>query len=181
MNQDKVKMFEELLLAHHKMALAYAYSLAENYHLAQDIAQESLVESFKNFDKFNSALGSFGGWVRGIIRNKYLEKIRKNREIPLGQEIIDLIEQEYANWDVFSNKTGNDIFILLKKCLETLSLVHRRIVELFYYEKKKCVEIAESENLSELTVRKRLERIRGGLKECLDGKITGVETGESEI
>ncbi|MDO9543254.1 MAG: sigma-70 family RNA polymerase sigma factor, partial [Kiritimatiellia bacterium] len=126
-------------------------------------------------------LGSFGGWIRGIIRNKYFERIRKSREIPLGQEIIDLIEREYESWDEFSHKSGADIFVLLKKCLETLSLVHKRIVELFYYEKRKCAEIAEREQLSEPTVRKRLERIRSGLKECIDKKITGTETGEAEI
>ncbi len=174
-------MFEKLLIGNHKMALAYAYSLSENYHTAQEIVQESLMEAFKSFDKFDSALGNFGGWLRGIIRNKYLERIRKNREIPLGQEIIDLIDREYENWDELSYKTGADIFIFLKKCLETLSLAHKRIVELFYYEKRKCAEIAESEHLSELTVRKRLERIRGGLKDCIDKKMTGTEVGEEEI
>ena len=181
MNQDKVKMFEELLIGHHKMALAYAYSLSENYHTAQEIAQESFMEAFKSFDNFDSTLGSFGGWIRGIIRNKYLERIRKSREIPLGQEIIDLIEKEYENWDELGRNSGTDVFDFLKKCLENLSLVHKRIVELFYYEKRKCVEIAESEHLSEPTVRKRLERIRGGLKECIDRKMTGIEAKEMEI
>ncbi|MBU0715603.1 MAG: RNA polymerase sigma factor [Verrucomicrobia bacterium] len=181
MNQDKVKMFEELLIKHHKMALAYAYSLSENYHTAQEVAQESLMEAFKSFDNFDSMLGSFGSWIRGIIRNKYLERIRKNREIPLEQEIIDLIEREYENWDELGRNSGNDVFGILKKCLETLSLIHRRIVELFYYEKRKCAEIAESEHLSEPTVRKRLERIRGGLKACIDKKMTGAEEGVMEI
>ena len=181
MDQDKVKMFEELLIRHHKMALAYAYSLSVNHHTAQDIAQESFIVAFVSFNNFDSALGSFGGWIRGIIRNKYLERIRKNREIPLGQEIIDLIEKEYENWDEFSQKRGTDIFVLLKRCLENLSLVHKRIVEFFYYEKKKCAEIAESEHLSELTVRKRLERIRDGLKECIDRKMTDAEEGAVEI
>jgi len=180
-NQDKVKIFEELLIGHHKMALAYAYSLSENYHTAQEIAQESLMEAFKSFDNFDSTLGNFGGWIRGIIRNKYLERIRKSREIPLGQEIIDLIEREYENWDEFSKSSGTDVFDILKKCLETLSLIHRRIIELFYYEKRKCAEIAENEHLSEPTVRKRLDRIRGGLKECIDKKMKGTETGEAEI
>lgn len=181
MNQDKVKMFEELLIGHHKTALAYAYALAKNYHTAQEIAQESFMEAFKSFDKFDSTLGSFGGWTRGIIRNKYLERIRQSREIPLGQEIIDLIEREYENWEELGKNSGADVFDFLKKCLETLSLIHRRIIELFYYEKKKCAEIAQSEHLSEPTVRKRLERIRGGLKECIDRKMTGTEAGETEI
>ena len=181
MKQDKVKMFEELLIGHHKMALAYAYSLSENYHTAQDIAQESFVAAFRSFDDFDSTLGSFGGWTRGIIRNKYLERIRKSREIPLGQEIIDLIGKEYENWEKLSRNSGADVFDFLKKCLETLPLIHRRIVELFYYEKKKCAEIAESEQLSEPTIRKRLERIRSGLKECMDRKMTGAEKGAAEI
>ena len=181
MKQDKVKIFEALLIEHHKMALAYAYALSENYHMAQDIAQESFVAAFRNFDDFDYTLGSFGGWTRGIIRNKYLERIRKNREIPLGPEIIDLIGKEYEHWEELSRNSRADVFVLLKKCLETLALIHRRIVELFYYEKKKCAEIAESEQLSEPTVRKRLERIRSGLKECIDKKMTGAEEGATEI
>lgn len=181
MNQGKVKMFEELLIGHYKMALAYAYSLSEDYHAAQDIAQESFVEAFKSFDSFDSTLGSFGAWIRGIIRNKYLERIRKNREIPLGQEIIDLIGKEYERWEELGRNSGLDVFNFLKKCIETLSFIHKRIVDLFYYEKKKCAEIAESEHLSEPTVRKRLERIRGGLKECIDRKMTGTEAKETEI
>jgi len=166
-DSTKLAFFEEQVTKHHKKVLAYAMSLYGNAHVAEEVVQEALITAYKRMDKFEFD-GSFPAWVRGIVRMKYLELHRNKREIALGDEIIDIVDREYQQWEEYEESSNQGIFSLLKKCSDKLPDSDRKIIMMFYHDRKRCQEIAGSLQLNEATVRKRLERIRAVLKQCID-------------
>jgi RNA polymerase sigma factor (sigma-70 family) len=101
---------------------------------------------------------------------KYLEHFRHNREMLMGDDLIELIDACYARWDAAENHALSEktLFQVLDECLGKLSSDQRSLVERFYYDRQRIVEIAEAVNLNEATIRKRMERIRSMLKDCID-------------
>ena len=105
---------------------------------------------------------------------KYLEHFRHNREIPMSEEIIELIDSNYARWDAAENDavSGESLFQVLNECVGKLNDEQRVVMDKFYYQRQKTGEIAKSENLNEATIRKRLERVRFMLKDCIDKNLS---------
>ncbi|MFA6567939.1 MAG: sigma-70 family RNA polymerase sigma factor [Victivallales bacterium] len=170
--EEKLKKFEVLLNRDHKKILAFSFSLVSDIHKARDIAQEAMITAFRKFEEYDESR-DFGKWARGIVRMKYLEHFRNNREIPMGEEIIELIDFNYTGWDAAEARVPfrETLFQVLNECVGKLNDEQRAVMEKFYYQRQKTGEIAESENLNESTVRKRLERIRSMLKDCIDEKL----------
>ena len=167
--EEKLAKFEALLNRDHKKILAFSFSLISDVHKARDIAQEAMITAFKKLEDYDESR-DFGKWVRGIVRMKYLEHFRNNREILPGEELIELIDANYARWDAAENhaSSGENLFQVLNECVKKLNDEQKTVMEKFYYQRQKTGEIARSENLNEATVRKRLERIRSMLKDCID-------------
>ncbi|MDD5728728.1 MAG: sigma-70 family RNA polymerase sigma factor [Victivallales bacterium] len=168
--RDKLERFEQLVMENHRQILAFAFSLTSDIHAAKDIAQEAFLTAFKKVDSYDSGR-SFAVWVRGIVRRKYLEWVRASRGKVLTSELIDLIEARHRNWEENVLTAGKDLFYLLNKCLEKLDEEQKRIVNMFYFQRRSGREIAAAVNLNEATVRKRLERIRTALKDCIEDNL----------
>jgi len=178
MNDQEAKLtkFEVLLNRDHKKILAFAYSLVSDVHKARDIAQEAMITAFKKLEEYDESK-DFGKWARGIVRMKYLEHFRHNREIPMSEEIIELIDSNYARWDAAENNeaSGETLFQVLNECVGKLNGEQRVVMDKFYYQRQKTGEIAQSENLNEATIRKRLERVRSMLKDCIDKNLAAAQ------
>ena len=163
----KLKEFETLVVKHHRLVLGFAISLVGDVHTAKDLTQEALLTAFFKLDKFDKER-DFGNWVRGIVRFKYLEHCRKNKDILMEDDLIDLIASQYDNWSRNKEVNGQDIHTSLNACLSKLDKTSFTIIDKFYFKKIRCTAIAQQCNLRETTVRKRLERIRKELKDCIE-------------
>ena len=174
--EEKWKKFEVLLNRDHKKILAFSFSLISDVHKARDIAQEAMITAFKKLEEYDESR-DFGNWVRGIVRIKYLEHYRHNHEIPMSEEIIDLIDSNYNYRDAAEKHAtaGENLFQVLNECIGKLNDEQRAVMEKFYYQRQKTGEIARSENLNEATVRKRLERVRSMLKDCIDRNMAAAQ------
>ena len=69
--------------------------------LAEDIMQESFLDAFNKLESFEWR-SSFGSWLKRIVVNKSLDKIRKRMEEVYVPEIEEQIE-DTAGADEFSN------------------------------------------------------------------------------
>jgi RNA polymerase sigma factor (sigma-70 family) len=164
--EERLHYFEEQVNIHHKKVLAYALSLNLNHHTAEDLVQDSFLTAFRKLAEIDITR-NLGSFVRGILRFKYLERARNLKEICLGDEIIEIIDQQFSQWDSEEyNRTL--LFDKLKHCIEKLTLDQQKIINMFYTGKKKCETIAAAMKINEATVRKRLERIRYELKCCIE-------------
>jgi RNA polymerase sigma-70 factor (ECF subfamily) len=162
--------FEQLLRGHHRRLLAYALALTRRNDVAEDIAQDALLVAHRNFGKFD-ATRDFGAWVRGIIRMKYLEWTRAQRLESMSEAQIEAIDAEHREWDRAAEEGRGDALAALRLCREELGAHVLETLDLFYQDQRSCADIAARLRTSEVVVRKRLQRARDVLGDCLQKRL----------
>lgn len=162
--------FSELAREFHGEFLVYARSLTREENTSRDIVQDSFVAAWKNKDTFDITR-DFGSWMRGIIRNKWRENLRRNRRnVSLDDEALENMEAVMRDWQSMRTDGGPSIFMKLESCLTKLPETLMKAVKTFYYDGFSTDEAAESLAIDGATLRKRLQRARTNLKECVSGK-----------
>ena len=157
--------FAMLAKEHHRSLLAYASALTKESHTSRDIVQDAFVVAWRNLDTFD-VTRDFGSWMRGIVRNKWRESLRKNaRQIALDEETLESLEADAREWDGLQDQGG--VLSKLEGCLKKLPDTLSEAVKAFYYDGHSGAEAASALDLQSSTLRKRLERARSGLRECL--------------
>lgn len=159
------KSFAILVGEHHRGLLAYARALTKEEHTSRDIVQDAFVVAWRNLETFD-VTRDFGSWMRGIVRNKWRESLRKNaREVVLDDETLEFLEADARQWDGLRDHGG--VFTRLELCLKKLPESLADAVKAFYYDGYSGDEAARVLSVQSATLRKRLERARGGLRDCL--------------
>ena len=161
------RAFEILVRQHHRRLMGYAISICNREDAAKDIVQESLVAAWENLDKFDVSK-NFGAWVRGIVRNKAREWARAQNLVALDEDVLDVLENQHRRWDLSSETTDESIFQILGECIKKLPDLLSQAVNLFYFRGLSGAETAEQVGADPATVRKRLERSRKNLRECME-------------
>jgi len=166
------KAFEILVRLHHRRLLAYALALTERRDVAEDLVQDAFLVAHRDLAKFDPTR-DFGAWVRGIVRMKYLEWSRSCRVQAVDGTVLDSIEERHRTWDRAVEEGREDALSALRGCLQGLSSHLGDAITLFYTERRPCAEIAGRLGVAEPVIRKRLQRARESLAECLKGKLDG--------
>ena len=108
--------------------------------------------------------------MRGILRLRYLEWLRQTREHAVDQDVLNRLELEHQQWDDCEEAPG-EALDALKGCMKKLPETMEPLVKSFYMNHQSGAEIAESCDLNEATVRKRLQRARVWLKGCVQERL----------
>ena len=166
------KAFEILVRLHHRRLLAYALALTSREDVAEDLVQDAFLVAHRDLVKFDPTR-DFCAWVRGIVRMKYLEWTRSTRTQAVDGAVLETIDERHRTWDRAVEDGREDALVALRGCLSHLSAHLGDAVTLFYTEKRPCAEIAGRLGVAEAVVRKRLQRARESLAECLKGKLDG--------
>ncbi|MDF1810683.1 MAG: sigma-70 family RNA polymerase sigma factor [Verrucomicrobiales bacterium] len=162
--------FAELVDLHHRELLVYARTLTREVNTARDIVQESFIVAFQKIHTFD-VTRDFATWMRGIVRNKWREWLRKNRRYELTDDDLSEIDADIAAWQGERAAGSSTVFDALEACLERLPQSLRDAVQAFYYDSLSGEEVSESLGVAPAAVRKRLQRARTLLKECVDRKL----------
>jgi RNA polymerase sigma factor CnrH len=161
--------FSDLVRSHHRDLLVYAVALTRNDATARDIVQESFIVAYEKMDLFD-VTRDFATWMRGIIRNKWREWLRKNRRYDLSDNDLARIDADIALWQTHRTLEDNSMFDALEQCLSRLPDTLRAVVDAYYYEGRNGDEVADHLQVAPAAVRKRLQRARTLLKQCLESK-----------
>jgi RNA polymerase sigma-70 factor (ECF subfamily) len=124
----------------------------------------------RDLAKFD-ATRDFGAWVRGIIRMKYLEWTRSRRMERMSEAQIETIEAQHREWDRAAEEGRGDALAALRSCREELGNHIAETLDLFYSDQQSCADIAARLQTSEVVVRKRLQRAREALGDCLEKRL----------
>lgn len=162
--------FAELVRLHHRELLVYARALCRDHSTASDIVQDAFVVAYEKVHTFD-VTRDFATWMRGIVRNKYREWLRKNKRYELSDENLAQIDADIAAWQQERAESGSSLFDALKQCLDRLPENLSQAVHVSYYEGRTSDEAAEVLGIAPAAVRKRLQRARDMLKQCLDHKL----------
>jgi len=167
---SKRDYFSEMARQHHRDLLVFARALVRNEQAAHDIVQESFVAAWKGFERFDKDR-DFGAWMRGFARNKWREYLRKNnREIQIEDDVLEMMERQIQGWQDERQDGGPSIFIKLDQCLKKLPGNMAEAVTLSYTDGLSSDEASAKLGISSASLRKRLERARLKLKDCLETK-----------
>lgn len=160
------KAQEEVYLQFSPVLFSICLRYASNYEDAQDVFQEGFVLIFNKIDQFRFE-GSFEGWIKRIMVNLSLEKIKKNNRISfenyenqlLQDEDDDVDEQDFDYQEILEN-------------VQNLPPQYKQVFNLYVFEEYSHQEIAELLGISVGTSKSNLSRARNILKRNLLKAVT---------
>jgi RNA polymerase sigma-70 factor (ECF subfamily) len=172
--------FCELCRALETRLLRQAMSLCGNASLAEDLAQETLIEAWKCLHRYNGRCQIFT-WLCAILLNRHRNMLRKERSLPILT--LSRLQQDDAQ-----NRAGQvadpeplpdevverrEQALLVHQCIRALPQKHQDVIYLRFYVDDSLEGIAAALGCSLGTVKSRLfhalEKLRGmnALKEQL--------------
>ncbi len=161
------EVFEILVREHADMLAAYARSLLWSAVAADDLFQETMLTAWKQLGQYDRSR-PFGPWLRGIARNLGLEYERKHRTQARATDaaMLDALDDRY-NRLAPPGHSFRDRADRLLECLPRLPEAMREAVEMMYTRGLMLRQIAESLGTSEESIKKRVQRARQLLAQCV--------------
>ena len=166
--------FETLVEKYKNAVYAVIFPKVRNYHQAEDLAQETFVQAYKNLSSMKEP-EKVGFWLCGIARNitrKWITRKKRNdfsidqlmAETPwLEDEMLPLPHQTSEETPL-ENIQQAQMRQLLWRCLMSLPEISKEILFLFYMREMRQQDIARFLNISLTAVRNRLSDARKRLK-----------------
>ena len=140
-------------------------------HTAQDIVQDAYVKAFKSLDTLEDP-EKFPSWIRTIVSNLSKNEL-KRRKVTLfsetenedGQDISDTFVDDRVSVQPEIVMDQNETTRLMKEIIDTLTDEQRICVTMFYMEQMSVKEMASVLEVSENTVKSRLNYGRQKIKD----------------
>lgn len=149
--------------------LAFIRSMVRNEALVDDVFQETMMIAWRRLDVYDRDR-PFGPWLRGIAHRVALAQFRKRgREHPVDSAIIEVLEDRVNHLErneikgVSTKKELND-------CIARLPISFRDAIEFVYRGDRSVADAATAAEVGVEAMKKRLQRARAMLAECLRGK-----------
>lgn len=165
-------LFEILVREHADMLTSFIRSIVRDAAAADDIFQESMLTAWRRLDDYDKSR-PFGPWLRGIAARTMLAWRRQRaRSLTLCEE--DILEHLGARCESVQSQPGDtwdEKLESLRDCLERLPEKYRVVIQQKYIRDVSVDELAVQLKLSSENLKKRLQRGRAKLLECLQRKL----------
>jgi len=165
--------FGRLFSPHLPMLQAYARFICGDFHLGQDVVQETGLIAFRNLERFFPD-ADFASWLKAIVRHRAITaREKKARMAPLEPRITEALEEAYA--DPTPQAVGPEEEAL-GRCLEALAAKDERsarVVRNFYFDGSPIARIADLLRLNLNTIKTLLHRARLTLQGCVERRMRG--------
>ena len=143
-------------------------SLLKDEENAKDIMQETYITAFLKLDTLKDE-EKFCGWLTAIATNKSKNKLTGKVEYQIDDEILIaetetdelMLPEEYIN-------KAEKRKVLLQIIEDTLSFNQYQVVLMFYFNELSIAEIAQALEISEGTVKSRLNSSRAKMKTAIE-------------
>ncbi len=157
--------FNALYREWHGRLVSYAAGLlAGDRSTAEDVVNEAFFAIWEQAASFSGS-GSAEGWIRRIVRNKAVDWIRKRRDLPMSDHIDTMANSASSEATPFDTAAQASTAKRMQQALATLSIDHRDVVWLCYFEERALSEIADIVQCPENTVKTRLYHARKILRD----------------
>ena len=154
--------YDEVVRQFQDRAVAYAYFLLGDFHLAQDAAQEAFCEAFMCLSTLQEPL-AFPGWLRRIIFKQCDRICRKKQVTTVGIEAA--LGEISPHGSPHQAAEKREVAWQVRQAIATLTPAQRSVVLLFYLGGHSQNQIAEWLDVPVTTVKRRLYTARHKLKE----------------
>jgi RNA polymerase sigma-70 factor (ECF subfamily) len=164
--------FCEVCRAYETRLLRHAALLCGNATLAEDLAQETLVEAWRCLRRYNGRC-QFFTWLCAILLNRYRNTVRRKRPLLFSafrardpEELQDRLGR-VADKDAAPDEAAarRDQARLVQQCIDALPAKHQWVIYLRFYVDDSLAGIAAALGCSVGTVKSRLfyalDKLRG--------------------
>ncbi len=167
--------FNRLVLAYQDIVYNQAFRVLGDTHAADDATQETFISAYHNIHSFRG--GSFRAWLLRIVTNTCYDDLRRRKRRPTtplepmddsGEEIESprwLADERVSPEEGFERR---ELRQAIEHCLDALPIEFKVIVTLIDIQGMDYTEAASVVDKPLGTVKSRLARARGRLRECLE-------------
>ena len=162
------KAFDKLYELTHNDVWYNCLSLLKDEENAKDIMQETYITAFLKLDTLNDEQ-KFCGWIISIAVNKCKNKLKGKVEYRIDDEVLitEAETDELMLPEEYITKTEKRK-VLLQIMEDTLSFNQYQVVLMFYFNELSIAEIAQALEISEGTVKSRLNSSRAKMKTAIE-------------
>jgi DNA-directed RNA polymerase specialized sigma24 family protein len=167
--------FQFVVTRHQSATYRYLRYLGARPSLARDFTQKAFLAAERAEDPPDPTDDpATAAWVRAFARDLFFQYCRDVKRDPVRSEHA-YHEQAEKFWAEHFLRGGDGLpyVTALNECLKSLTGAARRILELYYTERKPRDRIARKLGLDPREVREQLRRARSRLAECADHRLTG--------
>lgn len=173
--------FYRLVQPYERVVYLSAFSILQNEHDAEDVAQEAILKALQHLKAFRRE-SKFSTWLVQIAINEARMRLRKNRpqlheSLDEGQatEEGEYLPKDYADWREIPSEAleRQEVRDALKRALASLSPKYREVFILRDVQHLSIAETAAALGITEATVKTRLLRARLQMRDALAPGIDG--------
>lgn len=177
-NGGDTSAFDEIVERYRDRIQALAGRFLRNHADAEEIAQDTFIRAYRGLARFRGE-SSLATWLYRIAvnlaRNRYWYFFRRRKhltlslECPLNTEtngtFADLVASDEP--DPARRAATGEFVVLVATCMSQLAVGHRDILTLRNQLNRSYEEIARTLGINEGTVKSRIARARGKLRELM--------------
>ena len=153
------------------MLMVYLRSMIRDESAVDDLFQEAMVVAWRRLDECDLDQ-PFGPWLRGIASRLVLAHYRKQKTAPvmLHEAVLQVVDRHFENINLLAGDTWDDKVAALRECIDALPELQKSVIGGRYFDGLSAAEVAERFELTLEACKKRLQRGRTMLAECLKTK-----------
>ncbi len=165
------KAFEILVRENSRMLTVYLRSLVQDEAAIDDLFQETMVVAWRRLDECDLDR-PFGPWLRGIASRLVLAHYRTKKKQPvfLDEGILLVMDRQFESINTRVGDTWDEKVAALRDCLDALPEKQKNVLNARYLDDLPASSVAERFQLSLEACKKRLQRGRAMIADCLKKK-----------
>jgi RNA polymerase sigma-70 factor (ECF subfamily) len=135
---------------------------------AEDVLQDALISAWRNAGNYRRELGSGKTWLTVILRNRALDRLRREASARLADTGNDLPDVADPAPSALELTMAGDDGRRLKECLETLEETQKRAIVMAYFDGLTHEQLSARLGSPLGTVKSWIRRGLQRLKACLE-------------
>lgn len=166
---DAHAVFELLVRDHADHLIVFLRAVVYDRSLVDDVFQETMMVAWRRLGDFDKTR-SFGAWIRGIGSRVAMDMAGKRRMAVVDPVVLQEIEQHSACFDGDHADSFQIRMQAVEECLHRLPDMYSEVIRLVYRTDSSMRDVATTLKSNEESIKKRLQRARAMLGECLQRK-----------
>lgn len=138
---------------------------------AEEVAQEAMVEVWRTAARFDQARGSAASWVLTIAHRKAVDRVRSAQASADRERRVAAATVETPYDDVVEEVTTTMEQQLVRRCMDSLTVLQREAITLAYYGGLTYREVAERLGAALATVKTRMRDGLIRLRDCMGAEV----------
>lgn len=161
-------VFEILARENAGMLTAFLRSMVMRPEVVDDLFQEAMMVAWRRLGEYDRSR-PFGAWLRGIAAKLVLAHRRQSASgmLTCEPEVLDALDRRMGEFEKLPGDSFKERMAKLVQCLERLPAPMREAIEMGYGRDMLLGAVARALDVTEETVKKRVQRARQALADCV--------------